>query len=81
MEIEVRVGDIAKIKAGAIIVNFFEGMERPEGDTATVDEALSGAISQLISQGEIKGKLSEITIIHSLGRLPATRVVVVGLGK
>jgi len=56
-------------------------MERPEGDTAIVDEALGGAISQLVSQGEIKGKPNEITIIHSLGKLPAARVVVVGLGK
>ena len=81
MEIKVAAGDIAKIKADAIIVNLFEGMERPEGDTAAVDEALDGAISQLISQGEIKGKLNEVTIIHSLGKLPATRVVVAGLGK
>ena len=74
-------GDIAKIEAAAIVVNFSEGMERPEGDTANVDKALDGAISQLISQGEIKGKLNEITMIHSFGRLPAARVVVVGLGK
>ena len=81
MEIKVTVGDIARIEADAIVVNFYEGLERPEGDTATLDEALGGAISQLISQGEIKGKLNQITIIHSLGKLPATRVVVAGLGK
>ncbi|HEX73751.1 MAG TPA: leucyl aminopeptidase [Dehalococcoidia bacterium] len=81
MEIKVIVGDIIKTKADAIIVPFFEGMEHPEGDTAAIDKALDGAISQLISQDEIKGKLNEITIIHSLGKLPAARVVVVGLGK
>ena len=81
MEIKVAIGDITKIEAGAIVVNFFEGMERTEGEIATIDKALDGAISQLISQGEIKGKLNEITIVHSLGKLPATRVVVVGLGK
>ena len=81
MEIKTVVGDIAKIKADAIIVNFFEGMERLDGSIATVDKVLNGAISQLISQGEIKGKLGEITIIHSLGRLPAARVAVAGLGK
>ena len=81
MEIKAVVGDIAKIKADAIIVNFFEGMKRLDGNIATVDKVLNGAISQLISQGEIKGKLGEITIIHSLGRLPAARVAVAGLGK
>jgi len=81
VEIKVIVGDITKVEAGAIIANFFEGMERLDGDIATIDKALAGAISQLISQGEIKGKLNEITIIHSLGKLPAARVVVAGLGK
>ena len=62
MEIKVVSGDIARIEAGAIIVNFFKGMEHPEGDTAIIDRALDGAISQLISQGEIKGKPNEVTI-------------------
>ena len=81
MEIKVVAGDVAKTKADAIMVSFFEGMERPEGDIATIDKALDGAISRLISQGEIKGKLNEITIIHSLSKLPAARVVITGLGK
>ena len=81
MEIKVIVGDITKIKTDAIIVNFFEGMESLDGDIAVVDKALDGAISQLISQGEIKGKLNEITVVHSLGKLPTARVVVTGLGK
>jgi len=81
MEIKAIVGDITKIKTDAIIVNFFEGMESLDGDIATVDKALDGAISGLIGQGEIKGKLNEITVVHSLGKLPTARVVVTGLGK
>ncbi len=81
MEIGVIAGDIAKTKADAIIVPFCEGMERLDGDIAAIDKALDGAISQLISQGEIKGKLNEITIIHSLDKLPTARVVIAGLGK
>ena len=81
MEIKVVIGDIAQTEASAIIVNFFEDMEHLDDDTANIDKALNGAISELISQGEIKGKLNEITVIHSLGKLPAARVVVVGLGK
>ena len=81
MEIKTIVGDIADIKAGAIIVNYLEGGKRLEGDTATVDKALDGAISQLIKQGDIKGKLNEITLVHSMGKLPAARVVITGLGK
>ncbi len=43
--------------------------------------ALDGAIRRLIRQGDIKGKLNEVTLLHSLGRLPAGRILVVGLGK
>ena len=81
MEIRAVIGDITKIKAGAIVVNLLEGTERLDGDIANIDNALAGAISQLVAQGEIKGKLNEVTIIHTLGKLPAVRVVVAGLGK
>jgi leucyl aminopeptidase len=81
MEIKVIAGDITKTEAGAIILGIFEGVKRPDGDLAAVDKALDGAVSQLISQGEIKGKAREVSVIHSLGRLPAARVAVAGLGK
>jgi leucyl aminopeptidase len=81
MEIKAATGDILKIKADAIVVNHYEGTKRPEGDAAAADKVLGGTITQLIKQGDIKGKLNEVTLIHSLGRLPATRIVVVGLGK
>ena len=81
MEIKVIAGDIAGIEADAILLNHFEDMKSPDGETAAVDRALGGAVSQLIKQGEIKGKLNEITMLHSFGKLPAARVVVVGLGK
>ncbi len=81
MEIKVIAGDITKVKADAIIVNFFTGRRKLDGDIAALDKALDGAISQLVRQGEIKGKLNEVTVVHSLGKLPADRVVVAGLGK
>jgi len=81
LEIKVIAGNIAEIKAGAIVVGLLEGTERLSGDIAGIDSALGGAILRLIKQGEIKGKLNEVTLVHSLGRLPAARVAVVGLGK
>jgi len=81
MEIRVIVGDIATIKADAIIVNHFTGTRQLSGDTAVVDRALDGDISKLIKQGDIKGKLNELTLLHSLGKLPADRIAITGLGK
>jgi len=81
VEIKVAAGDITQVEVDAVIVNVFQGEEIPGGDTAALDKALEGAISLLIKQGEIKGKLNEVTVIHSLGKLRAGRVAVVGLGK
>ncbi|MFC1899214.1 leucyl aminopeptidase [Chloroflexota bacterium] len=81
MEIKGIVGDITKNDADAIILPFFEGAKSTKGDVAVLDKALNGAITRLISKGEIKGKLGEITVIHSLDSLPAARLVIVGLGK
>jgi leucyl aminopeptidase len=81
LEIAITTGDISQFEADAIILNLLEGAENPGGILSVVDKALDGAISKLIARGEIKGKIGENTLIHSLGKLPATRVVVAGLGK
>lgn len=81
MELKVVSGDIVGLKADALIVNLFEGVTKPGGATGAVDVALGGAITQLIGSGEIKGKLNEVTLIHTLGRIEPARVLVAGLGK
>lgn len=83
MELEVKVisGDLTKVRVSAVIVNIFEGVEKPGGATAAIDQALGGAITRLIAEGEVKGKLNEVTMVHTLGRVEPERVVIVGLGK
>jgi leucyl aminopeptidase len=81
VKIRVVAGDITKTKAGAIIVNVFEEAKQLDDITAAVDKALDGAISRLIKQGDIKGKVGEVTVIHCLNKLAANKVAVVGLGK
>lgn len=81
MDIRVVIGDIASQLVDAVVVNLFEGVSAPGGATGAVDRVLDGAITQLIADGDIKGKLGEFTMIHTFGKLPAKRVVVAGLGK
>ena len=81
MKFEVKTGDISKIKCDAIVVNLFEGVAKPGGATAAVDAALGGVISGLIKNGEFKGKANEVHVLHTLGKIPARVVAVVGLGK
>ena len=81
MEILVEQGSVTEVETPLVAVGIFEDVKQPGGATAAVDSALGGLISQLISDGEIKGSLNEVTIIHTGGKLPAGRVAVVGLGK
>ena len=81
MNINVIQGNIAAREDAAIVVNLFEGVTHPGGATGAADDALGGAITDLIREGDITGKRGESTLIYSLGRLPAKRVVVAGLGK
>jgi leucyl aminopeptidase len=81
MEVKVVSGDITELPVSAIVVNLFEGVKKPSGATAAVDKALGGLITQLIDEGEIKGKRNHVTIIHSMGRIAPQRVVIAGLGK
>ena len=81
MGIKIVPGDITQQQVGAIVVNLFEGVTSPGGATGAADRALDGAISKLIEEGEIRGKLGDMTLIHTLGKMTPSRVLVVGLGK
>ncbi len=81
MDIRVVVGDVARFRGDALVVNLFEGVKTPGGATTAVDGALSGAIRKLIQGGEATGKWGEQTLVHTLGKLPVARVLIMGLGK
>ncbi len=81
MKIRVAIEDIARVDADAVVVNLFEGVKQPAGAAASIDKALNGAISSVISRGGMKGKPGEVSVLHTFGRLPAAIVAIVGLGK
>ena len=81
MKISVATMDITTVATPALVVNLFSGVEEPGGATGAVDQALEGAITQLIEDGEIKGKQGELTLLHTMGKIGPARVLVVGLGK
>lgn len=81
MEIKIESGDLSSWKGDGIVVNLFEGATTPAGATGAVDKALGGLVSKLIASGDVNGKLNNAAIIHTVDKLPAARVCVVGLGK
>jgi len=81
VKVEIKTQDLLSYEGDALIVNLFEGVKRPGGATGAVDQALSESISAAIHRLEFKGKLHERLLLHTVGQLPATRVLVIGLGK
>lgn len=82
MKISVIQGSIPEVECDAIIVNLFEGTEQPGGATAAVDQALGNIISEeVIKKDEFKAKMGKIAIVPTYGKIPARKVVLVGLGK
>ncbi|MBI3988388.1 MAG: leucyl aminopeptidase [candidate division NC10 bacterium] len=81
MEIRVERRDILTYEGDALVVNLFEGVEKPGGATGAVDRALDGAIQKAIANGELRGKLHEKLLLHTFGKLPTRLVLVIGLGK
>ena len=81
MEIKVVAEDILEINTPAIIVGLYEDSKELDGVTKILDEVMDGAISQLRNCQEIKGSSGEFTLIHTLGRIPARRILVSGLGR
>ncbi|MDA8066666.1 MAG: leucyl aminopeptidase [Thermaerobacter sp.] len=80
METKLLTGQIQEVAADALVVGCHEGAERLTGAAGAVDRALNGALSELLVSGELGTKPGEVTLLHTLGRIVAPRVLVVGLG-
>lgn len=80
MKVDVKRGALQEAEADTLIVNLFEGVSSLGGATGSLDKALSGAVSELIEQGDLKGEADEIAVLYPRGALSAKRVLVVGLG-
>jgi leucyl aminopeptidase len=81
VKFEARQGDIRTIATDAVIAGIYEGDDSPGGAAGELNTALGGIIAELIKSGEVKGKLNELHVLHTLGTIPARLVVVVGMGK
>ncbi|MEI6913977.1 MAG: M17 family peptidase N-terminal domain-containing protein [Armatimonadota bacterium] len=81
MHIQTINQSIVEFPCSALVVNLFEGVQLPGGATGAVDQALGGLLTQLIAQEQFEGKLGQTLIVHTQGKIPTQKVIVVGLGK
>ena len=80
MKISVQHGSIESVEADTVIVGYFERVSAPGGSAAAIDQALGGAVADVIAAGDASGELGHTTILYPRGVIPAARVVLVGLG-
>lgn len=92
MDIRVAFGDPVRFRGDALVLGVVEP-PRAAGRTGrrpglvldrtvtAVDAALGGVLGRLIASREIRGNWGEQTLLHGLGKLPADRVLLLGLGK
>lgn len=78
MQVRIAQDAPAAVRAGALVVPVFADGELT-GAAKAVDSVLGGAIADILSSGEVKGKPNETALLHAKDQ-PFHRVLVVGLG-
>lgn len=82
MNLTAAKGLLEEVNANVLIVNLFEGVKVPSGATGAIDMALGGLISDFVIAKEgFSGKFGSTYVLPTYGKIPAEKVLVVGLGK
>ncbi|MDP9003001.1 MAG: leucyl aminopeptidase [Myxococcota bacterium] len=83
LEIELRVAPPQDLVADVLVVGIFLTGAKPVAVSPAlkpIDRALDGSLSRLVAKEEFTGKRDQILSLATLGRLPADKLVVIGLG-
>jgi leucyl aminopeptidase len=84
MNLTLLSGDAVKARADLLIVPLFEGelakKKSPHPTLARVDRGLKGQLAKLAAQEGFRARADQALVLQTQGRLPAPRVVLVGLG-
>ncbi|MFO0775048.1 MAG: leucyl aminopeptidase [Nitrospiraceae bacterium] len=80
VQVEAKQGRVEGQAADLVVVLLFDGDGALKGDAAWFDKALHGAIGEARTRGEFDGRLGECLLMHTQEKVPAKRVLLVGLG-
>lgn len=82
MKIKVLNAELKEQSCDVLVVGVWEMTETLSGVIASVDEALGGIISEfVIKKDKFRGKYKETYLLQTYGKIPANKVLVVGLGE
>lgn len=80
MGVKVILQDIKKLETGALIVGFFEDVRPLKGLAGELDWLLCSSLSSLIIKNKLRGALGEMALVTSQGKVPASKIFMLGLG-
>lgn len=82
MEIKVLNAELKEQDCDVLVVGIYEKTETLSGVIASVDEALGELVSQyVIKKDKFEGKFASTYLLQTYGKIPANKVLVVGLGE
>jgi leucyl aminopeptidase len=71
---------LADVAADALVVGLYAGEAKLREPLARLDRATDGQVKAVLDAERFQAKAGHVTHIHTGGRLPAARLVIVGLG-
>ena len=81
MQVTAQVGRVETASVEVLVLMHCEGETLAKQNTALLDRTLGGSLNMLVQSKEFEGKANEVLLYHTQGKVPAKRLVLVGLGK
>jgi leucyl aminopeptidase len=81
MRVEAKQGHVHTETTGALVLLHCEGEGLSQHDAAILDKTLGGGLHELLRSKEFEGKTTDVVLFHTHGKIPAKRLILVGLGK
>ena len=81
MQIEAKGGRAEVEAAELLVLAHCEGEPLAKPDASGLDKALGGSLRDLLQSREFEGRAGEVLVYHTHGKVPAKRLLLVGLGK
>ena len=81
VELCVETAPFERIEADLAVAGFFLDEKPLRGAAGRADWRLCGVVTELVESGRLRGKVGEATLVPSMGRLAADRVLLLGLGR
>lgn len=81
MKLNVKTGSPEAEKADLVVLGLFEEPKTLTDTASAMNQALGGVIADLLDSGDFKAKQHQTLLLPTAGKLPAKRVLLLGLGK